>query len=418
MRKLLMAGLFGTLALAIGCGGGGSSTSKTVTIATPTQNVQPIVVDGGPPGFIVANQGTPYVNGAFVTLTVCTPASTTSCNTIDHVLVDTGSYGLRILSSSSGGEFALSLPETTVGGNALGECVQFADTSYLWGPVEVADVKIAGEVASSIPVHVVGDTTFTAASPLPATCNNGSNLDDDSLLGLGANGILGVGYVQYDCGDCTTGTPPPGVYYQCPSSGCVPTLVTAAQEVQNPVGLFASDNNGVIVELPAASGPQASLSGSLVFGIGTQSNNALGSATVLPLRLDPSFGYVFTTTLSGSTMSDSFIDSGSNSLDFDDNSLTASECQDNPFYCPLTPTSLTATNSGVSGSSNVTFSVINADNVFNSFPNDAAVPGLAAPGNNNSISFDWGLPFFYGKNVFTSIAGTTAPGGQTPYWAY
>jgi len=50
--------------------------------------------------------------------------------------------------------------------------------------------------------------------------------------------------------------------------------------VQNPVTLFATDNNGVIIELPAVSGVETSVTGSLIFGIGTQSNNALGSATV------------------------------------------------------------------------------------------------------------------------------------------
>jgi hypothetical protein len=117
-------------------------------------------------------------------------------------------------------------------------------------------------------------------------------------------------------------------------------------------------------------------------------------------------------------MSQSFIDSGSNGLFFDDNSLAS--CQTNTFfYCPLTPASLKATNSGSNGAStSVSFSVANADSIFSSFPNDAVIPGLAGPSNTNGSSFDWGLPFFYGRNVFTSIAGTTAPGGQTPYWAY
>ncbi len=409
MHRFSIAVLLGALTLAIGCGGG-SNTPAMNKIATPTQNVQAISVDGGPPAFVTAN-GFPYVNGPFVTITVCAPGSTTSCNTIDHVLVDTGSYGLRVLSSLSGGELTASLPATSVGGNPLGECVQFADTSFLWGPVETADIKIAGEQASSVPVNVVGDTTF---STVPASCNTGGP-DDDTLNALGANGILGLGPFPQDCGPgCVSGTPPSGLYYQCPSSGCVPSLVSLALQVQNPVSLFASDNNGVIVELPTPSGPQATLAGSLVFGIGTQSNNALGSAAVFTLDSNA----YFTTKFNGSTMSQSFIDSGSNGLFFDDNSLAS--CQVNtPFYCPTTPASLTATNSGSNGlSSQVNFTVANADSNFSNFPNDAVVPGLAGPNDGSFTHFDFGLPFFYGKNVFTSIAGTTAPGGQTPYWAY
>jgi len=403
--------LLGTLTLAIGCGGG-SNTPAMNKIATPTQNVQAITVDGGPPAFVTAN-GAPYVDGAFVTITVCAPGSTTSCNTIDHILVDTGSYGLRVLSSLSGGELAVTLPATSISGTPLGECVQFADTSFLWGPVETADIKIAGEQASSVPVNVVGDTTFAT---VPSSCNTGGP-DDDTLNTLGANGILGLGPFPQDCGPgCASGIPPSGMYYQCPTSGCVPSLVSVPLQVQNPISLFAADNNGVIVELPTPSGPQATLSGSLVFGIGTQSNNALGGATVLTLDSNGNF----TTTVSGisGAMSQSFIDSGSNALFFDDNNLAS--CQTNTFfYCPLTPASLTATNSSSNGAStNVSFSVANADSIFNSFPNDAVIPGLAGPSNTGGASFDWGLPFFYGRNVFTSIAGTTAPGGQTPYWAY
>ena len=45
--------------------------------------------------------------------------------------------------------------------------------------------------------------------------------------------------------------------------------------------MFATDNNGVIIELPSisASGASNPSGGLLVFGIGTQSNNGLASAT-------------------------------------------------------------------------------------------------------------------------------------------
>jgi hypothetical protein len=33
--------------------------------------------------------------------------------------------------------------------------------------------------------------------------------------------------------------------------------------------------------------------------------------------------------------------------------------------------------------------------------------------------FDWGLPFFFGKNVYSAIAGQATPAPTpTPYWAY
>jgi hypothetical protein len=80
---------------------------------------------------------------------------------------------------------------------------------------------------------------------------------------------------------------PTGVYYTCKTTlnpaSCAAASATSAQKLQNPVTLFSSDNNGVIVELPSppAGGTASLTGGALVFGIDTESNNALGSATVL-----------------------------------------------------------------------------------------------------------------------------------------
>lgn len=412
VRGILVSCLCASLALAIGCGGGSNNSNSNNNNGTPTQNTQPIAVNGGPPAAI--NLSGIYPNGAFTSVTVCVPGSATSCQTIDGVLVDTGSFGLRLLSSASGGELTLALPSTSISGSPIGECVQFVDTSFIWGPVRTADVKIAGEQARSVPVHVVGDTSFPA---VPSSCSTGGP-DDDTLAALGANGILGVGNFQQDCGTaCSTGTPPTAAYYACPASGCVPSLVSLAQQVQNPVSLFASDNNGVIIELPAVAvtSPQPSVSGSMIFGIGTQSDNGLGSAQVFTLDQNTSG---FTTTYSNVAYPGSFIDSGSNGIFFLDATTTGMPvCSDTAFwYCPTstTPTPFNVTNQATGGTPQAfSFSVGNFDQL--TAGSNAAINGLAGP---NSGIFDFGLPFFYGRNVYTSIAGTTAPGGQTPYWAY
>ena len=53
--------------------------------APAAANVASVVVDAGP-------AGTSDVNTLFTTVTVCVPGSTTSCQTIDHIQVDTASY--------------------------------------------------------------------------------------------------------------------------------------------------------------------------------------------------------------------------------------------------------------------------------------------------------------------------------------
>ena len=64
----------------------------------------------------------------------------------------------------------------------------------------------------------------------------------------------------------------------------------------------------------------------------------------------------------------------------------------------------------------VSFSVANADSLFNNNPNANVFGQLGGP--NSIAGFDWGLPFFYGRNVYTAIQGKSAPGGTAPYWAY
>ena len=146
------------------------------------------------------------VNTMFTSVTVCVPGSTTSCQTIDHIQVDTGSYGLRILASV----LTLTLPvETLANGNSLAECTQFVD-GFSWGPVVTADIQIAGETAHSVPVQAIGDSRFTN---IPAECSSSGGTEEDTVSTFGANGILGVGPFELDCGDCDTVTQ--GLYFAC-----------------------------------------------------------------------------------------------------------------------------------------------------------------------------------------------------------
>ena len=391
-----------------GCSSG-SGSSSSMPAPSPSSNlsanVQPISVTTGP----ALSAGSLATNSAFTSVTICVPGSTTECQTIDGILVDTGSTGFRVLASA----LTLSLPQQMDGsGNAIVECAQFVD-GQTWGPVQMADISMAGEKASSVAIQVIGSPSF---SSVPTSCSNLGPMEDD-LGSLVAKGILGVGNFLQDCGPgCTeSGAANFGFYYSCPSTGCQVTAQSLAQQVSNPVAKFSTDNNGVLIELPAVSSPAASVSGSLIFGIGTQSNNALGSATVY--TVDPGLGN-FTTTFNGQTYNDAaFLDSGSNAIYFLTTGLTSMPaCKDLTFlYCPSSTQNFSATNMGANGAtSTVNFSVENGDTLTSNQSN-GVLPSLGGP---NPGNFDWGLPFFYGRNVFTAIEGKSTPGGTGPYVAY
>jgi Protein of unknown function (DUF3443) len=131
------------------------------------------------------------------------------------------------------------------------------------------------------------------------------------------------------------------------------------------------------------------------------------------LTVDSTTGFL-TTQFNGSALNDSFFDSGSNGLFFNDSSIT--ECpSDSSFFCPSSAVSFLATNMGLNGvSSSVGFSIANADNLSMT---DFAFNDLGGP-NVIPDSFDWGLPFFFGRNVYTAIDGQNTTAGPGPYFAY
>ena len=414
MRKpYLIGGLLMVCAFLLsGCGGGGSSSNtssgSSSTGSSAVVNYVPVIVDSGPAAVIAA--GYPAVNEPFISVTICAPADPTNCQTIDHVLVDTGSYGLRILSSALSPSLALT-QRTDASGNAVTECTTFAD-GYSWGTIKTANLQIGSETANGLAVQIIGDPNY---SSIPESCTDTGPASENTVATFGSNGVIGVGPFAQDCGGACAQSADNDVYYSCASpTSCQPITMSLTQQVQNPVSLFTTDNNGVILSLPAVSGGAISLSGTLTFGIGTESNNGLGSAQIY--TINPDTGYI-TTTYNGASFPDSFLDSGSNGLYFDDSSIT--QCSDGSgFYCPASTLSLSAVNTGQNGASgSINFTVGNVDTFFDANQSDAVYSQLAGT-NGDPASFDWGLPFFYGRNVYTAIQGSSTPGGVGPYFAY
>ncbi|HVY05297.1 MAG TPA: DUF3443 domain-containing protein [Burkholderiales bacterium] len=377
-----------------GCGGGGGGSSTPAGKQGP--NVAGIVVESGP---------TANVNLLFTTVTVCAPG-TSRCQSIDHVLVDTGSVGLRLLNSVLSS--SLALPQSTSGGTPVVECGQFA-AGFTWGPVKLADVKMASETAANIPIQVVADPAF---STIPAGCSN-TGASIDTVATMGANGILGLDVFRQDCGTgCAQSAL--NIYFLCPSSTCTATALPLAQQLQNPVGHFAVNNNGFVIDLPAIAAAGASrVDGTLAFGIGTQGNNGLGSARILDV--DPATA-TFTTVVNGTTYAHSFMDSGSNAYFFSSGIAVCGSSAD--FYCPASTQTFNATNRGPGGTNiPVSFQVANAESLFAGRPFAFAYNNLAGTDPVNA-TFDWGLPFFFGRSVFLALDGAATPGGSGPYLAF
>lgn len=401
------------LILLAGCGSQDSTAPTSSSSTEPNTsahflsatgaNVVPITLGGST---LCGQNG--YANEPCISVTICVPG-TSNCQTIKDILVDTGSVGLRVFSS------LVTIPltnQTDSNGNTIAECAQFG-TGSDWGPVAQAGVVLGSETAVTTPIQLIN---LKYATP-PSACSQA----DTSPTSAGYNGIMGVGLFQQDCGTICS-TPPPsgvtiGVYYSCTGSGtCTSATIALNQQLQNPVSLLPKDNNGVIIALPQIGTTGAgTVSGNLILGIGTESNNVPSGVKTFVTDADGNF----TTTFSGSTLSSSFVDSGSNGLFFP-NVANITECPtdsgDAGFYCPTSAQNLSATTISANNSTqeSISFQVADANTIL-SGKNDAF---YNLDGEGPDGTFDWGLPFFYGRAVFNGIQNTTSSLGTGPYWAY
>jgi hypothetical protein len=375
--------------------GGFGGAFNLTEISCPQNNVLPVTVDGS----LCSNNS--YLNKPCVSVTVCTPGTST-CQRINDILVDTGSSGLRIFKQA----LTISLPQVAAGSGSLADCIQFGDGSSMWGPVQTASVILGNEPAVQIPIQVI-DSTFGA---LPAACQNA----DKNPTAAGFNGILGIGFFIPDCGSACTTSVNNGIYYSCSGLKCSGTTVALSSQVQNPVALLPQDNNGVIVQLPSVPlDGLPSVNGSLVLGIGTQSNNAPSGVTAYAAN---QLGE-FITNFNGIYFN-SFIDTGSNGLFFRSPSLSLLPNCSFPFsawFCPSSTTSLSATNISAFGSPSgvVSFQIGNFVSLISS-----SNKVFSDIGGNLPTLFDWGLPFHLGRNVFVGFEGRSSSLGIGPYWAY
>lgn len=399
-----------TLFLLAGCGGGSSSANvilddppeppgPALAIRTsppallqvpPAPNVLPISLGRGP-------RGTAF-NSPFVSVTICVPGTAT-CQTIDQVLLDTGSSGLRIAASALRGGMDLPSLRTTEG-VPVSQCIPFA-SGAAWGSVRRADVHLAGEQAEAIPVQVY-ERAAPSSPRRPGACATAA----DIAQVIDANGVLGVGLKRQDCGAGCEAANPPAVYFACAGSVCTPTPVSRANQVGNPIAALGAHNNGLAILLPKVPpGGSSAVTGAAILGIGTQPNNGLGDVRVFAPDAE---GFLAARYKGASYRS--FLDTGTNSVRFPDVDLPI--CGE--FYCPPQPGSLAATISSAGGASldvQLTFDAADALSAD-------AVGAVIAGGARTGRFVNWGLPFFFGRAVHLAIEGAETPAGPGPYWAF
>jgi hypothetical protein len=406
--------LFLLIVMAAGCKGGGNESSAPASNSSLNlpngaslpqitgYNVLPVTV-GGSSG---------YVNEATVSVTIC-DASNGNCQTIDNILLDSGDYGLRVFQEVLNPSLAAALSPVLINNTQpLYECVQYGDGSAVWGPVELASVTLSGEQPVQVPIQVIGPGSFNSSRICPAA----PLLSSPSVALF--KGVMGIGFFAEDCGDVCANYTQNGQYFACSGNACDSIAVQTSNQVQNPVAALQGDNNGVLLRFPSVpAGGVPSVIGYLILGIGTQSNNTPSGVTAYFADNNPSdinYG-TFLTNFEGKSYS-GYLDTGSTGLFFPSTQIPTITVDGDEWFNPPSLLTLSATNTGYpSGPVGQVEFQVNNFNILMYSPNDV-FSDLAGPGFDSE--FDWGFPFFLGRNVFIGIEGTTSGLGTGPYWAY
>jgi hypothetical protein len=339
------------------------------------------------------------INDPMATLTICTPGMA-RCVTVPNIHVDTGSTGLRVFASALDG---LPLPYVDLAsGDPLGSCMAWVPA--FWGSVRRADVVLGtGLAARDVSIQVV-DPSF---GTLPSSCGTSVATADPSNF----NGIWGIGSPS---NDCNSGVCPQAwnSYFDCGSGGCASITVDEQDEVVHLVPFLASDNNGLIVHLPAVPAQgAASVTGELIFGIGTRANNTPPASTKV-VAVDPTGA--FSVIVNGKSYP-SGMDTGTWSWDlpYDSADLCAGNA---PFLCPHSTLSISSKVIDNNGNQVDTVS-FNVES-YNALPSSNLVFNDVGTAWANDGILMFGLPFFLGRNVYVGVAGQTSSLGTGPLFGY
>lgn len=335
-------------------------------------------------------------NRLTVSVTLCEPG-TERCATIDDVMVDTGSTGLRLEASAV--PSSLDLPAVTgADRKPLAECLRFVHDNA-WGPLHRADVRIGGLTAKDLPVQVIADDLGL----WPAGCPT-------STVKPTSNGTLGIGPHLFDCqGSCTQREDSPGVF-ALDGGAWLPLLgsVPVAARLPNPVSRFPRHGNGVVFDLPISPADGADeIRGMLTFGVGTAENNQPGSHVV---HLDANG--LLTTRYGGVDYPASYIDSGTETNIIADEALP--RCAGMTWaFCVSPAQALTATMVGTDGAEvQAPFRIGDYRGALDRHVGAWDAFAEAAPP--STRSFVWGAPFLLGRRVALVFDGMAAGGIEGP----
>jgi hypothetical protein len=378
----------------------GSSTS---TVAKP--NEVPISIGSGMNGY--------GINTMYVSITLCKDQTGTNCQTIDNIILDTGSFGLKINKSALPESFIASLTRVkTTNDETVYACNTFG-SGYVFASEHYAVLQLAGDYSDNVIVQIIENSP---TAEIPDSCLAKGPFDN--FEDFGANGIIGVNPALTLSNNTI-------LLYRKDTNGIYVALTESeANSVpilnQNPLTSLHYNNNGFVIQIPPTlTNTNTNIHGNLVLGINTNVNNMITKNTNLIVASESSLSTVCNSGCFYSKIENpestipAVFDSGTNSWVFISNNIPLCSygyCPESPFvwnswvfsydFAPNESYQVTAiiTKDEESAGQELSFSVM---------------PGWGYENTNNETLY--GSPFFFGKNVYIVFPSKQ---NSSPIWGF
>ncbi|MGZ3691978.1 MAG: DUF3443 family protein [Pseudobdellovibrio sp.] len=333
-------------------------------------------------------------NVPFTSVKIC-ESGTQKCKTVDKLKVDTGSVGLRIYKQALDG---LNLQTRHDGTGDISVCQKMGGGTRYWGPVATADVRLGDQTAKSVNFQIV-DKDF---HPNTSYCDTYFRED-------GRNGIIGLGLAVNSNGK---------TYFSCKKDKCEKIEAKSEFETKNPILNLPEDNNGYVVSTPEV--PQdglKNLTGKIIFGINTKSDNSVKLSNVCKARSDGFFKLKY-----GEKSYWTLFDTGTNAYNLPAETNKAPFCKNSKVYlCPPSPVKydVELQDGEKAKCASLSVSVVANVNGPESTKKSWVVQGLSEVwGKGVSHSFILGIPFFFGKDIYFVLGGKSSSVGEGPLVAF
>lgn len=354
------------------------------------------------------------INTMYVSIILCTNNAGTNCQTIDNIILDTGSFGLKINKSALAESFVLQMPRVITSDDKMVYACNTFGSGYVFAEEHYGVLKLDNTMTDDVIVQVIENSP---TAEIPDSCIAKGPFDN--FESFGANGILGVNpAISLNNSSILLYKKNVNGIYEALSlddESRVPILNN------NPLPNLSNNNNGFVISIPPVTqNTNTNVSGTMILGVNTSSMNQVTDKTNLVVASEADLSSVCNSACFYSQITNpestipAVFDSGTNGWVFMNDDLR----QCSYGFCPDTPFTWVSTVYSYDFAANESYQVTGVITKDENNPSGETVSFSVMPGwgyYNRSNETLYGSPFFFGKNVYVIFPSNK---NKNPIWGF